>query len=67
MDVKLYVREIGKLVLATINKEMADRASRAENPTAVSDDVTTRRKLKAAIHSVNIALPGLAKLAGAAG
>jgi hypothetical protein len=65
MDVKLYVREIGKLVLATINKEMADRASRAENPTAVSDDVTTRRKLKAAIHSVNIALPGLTKLAGA--
>jgi hypothetical protein len=65
-----YVREIGKLVLGTINKELADRASRAENPMAVADDLMTRRKLKAVIHSVNIALggdngrPGLAKMAG---
>jgi len=70
LDIKPYVREIGKLAVESIRKHLADRESRAENRTAVADDLTTRRKLKSIVHSVNIALvgeggrSGLLKLAG---
>jgi hypothetical protein len=70
VDIKPYVREIGKLAVESIKKQLADRESRAENRTAVADDLTTRRKLKSIVHSVNIALvgeggrSGLLKLAG---
>jgi hypothetical protein len=61
VDVKPYVRTIGKLAVDTIQKELDDRDSRSQGGTTTTltdDDLATRRKLKAAIRSINTALSG---------
>jgi hypothetical protein len=61
VDVKPYVRTIGKLAVDTIQNELDRRESRVESgstTTSTDDDLATRRKLKAAIRSINTALTG---------